>query len=121
MKLTGGNRSTRRKTCPSATLSTTNPTWTDPGSKPGLRIEKPATNRLSHSTANVKINLYKTICTTLTLIVYGCETCFLPNRATQTHSSGVWGKKREGREHLEDLGLNRGLDVKMGLLPIHVM
>jgi hypothetical protein len=39
MKLTGENRSTRRKTCPSATLSTTNPTWADPGSKPGLRGE----------------------------------------------------------------------------------
>jgi hypothetical protein len=38
------------KTCPSATLSTTNPTWTDPGSKPGLRGERPATNRLSHGT-----------------------------------------------------------------------
>jgi hypothetical protein len=25
------------KTCPTATLSTTNPTWTDPGSNPGLR------------------------------------------------------------------------------------
>jgi hypothetical protein len=30
MKLTGENRSTRKKTCPSASLSTTNPTWTDP-------------------------------------------------------------------------------------------
>jgi hypothetical protein len=29
-----GNRRTRRKTCPSATLSTTNPTWTDPGPNP---------------------------------------------------------------------------------------
>jgi hypothetical protein len=29
MKLTGENRRTRRKTCPSATSSTTNPTWTD--------------------------------------------------------------------------------------------
>jgi hypothetical protein len=28
MKLTGENRSPRVKTCPSATLSTTNPTWT---------------------------------------------------------------------------------------------
>ena len=37
MKLTGENRSTRGKTCPSATLSTTNPTWTDPGSNPGPR------------------------------------------------------------------------------------
>jgi hypothetical protein len=29
--LTGENRRTRRKTCPSATLSTTNPTWIEPG------------------------------------------------------------------------------------------
>jgi hypothetical protein len=32
-----------KEPCPSATLSTTNPTWTDPGSHPGLRDEKPAT------------------------------------------------------------------------------
>jgi hypothetical protein len=51
MKLTGENRSTRGKTCPSATLSTTNPTWADPGSNPFLRRERPATNRLSHGTA----------------------------------------------------------------------
>jgi hypothetical protein len=31
MILTGENRRTRRKTCPSATLSTTNPTWIGPG------------------------------------------------------------------------------------------
>jgi hypothetical protein len=52
MKLTGENRSTRGKTCPSATLSTTNPTGTDPGSNPGLRGGRPATNRLSRGTAN---------------------------------------------------------------------
>jgi hypothetical protein len=34
MKLTGENRNTRRKICPSATLSTTNLTWTDPGVLP---------------------------------------------------------------------------------------
>jgi hypothetical protein len=51
MKMTGENRSIRGKTCPSATLSTTNPTWTDPGSNPGLRDEIPATNRLSHGAA----------------------------------------------------------------------
>jgi hypothetical protein len=34
-----GKSTNRRKTCPSATLSTTNPTWTDPGSNPGLRSE----------------------------------------------------------------------------------
>jgi hypothetical protein len=51
MKLTGENRSARGKTCPSAILSTTNPTWTDPGSKPGLRGGRRAANRLSHGKA----------------------------------------------------------------------
>jgi hypothetical protein len=49
--LTGENRRTRRKTWPSATLSTTNSTWIDPGANPGLRGERPATNDLSHCTA----------------------------------------------------------------------
>jgi hypothetical protein len=44
MKLTGENRSTRGKTCPSATLSTTNPTLTDPGSNPGLCGGRSATD-----------------------------------------------------------------------------
>jgi hypothetical protein len=48
--LTGENRRTRRKTCPSATLSTTNPTWTDQGANPGLLGDRPATNDLSHGT-----------------------------------------------------------------------
>jgi hypothetical protein len=50
MKLTGENRSTRGKTCPSATLSTKNPTRTGPGSNPGFRGGRPATKRLSHVT-----------------------------------------------------------------------
>jgi hypothetical protein len=41
------------KTCPSAILSTTNPTWPDPGLNPGRRGGKPATNRLSYVAANV--------------------------------------------------------------------
>jgi hypothetical protein len=36
------------KTCPSATLSTTNPTWPDKGLNLGRRAGKPATNRLSY-------------------------------------------------------------------------
>jgi hypothetical protein len=40
-----------KKTYPSATLCTTNPTWTEPESNPGLRGGRPATNRLSHGTA----------------------------------------------------------------------
>jgi hypothetical protein len=51
--LTRENRRTRRETCPSATLSTTNPTWLDPGENLGLRGERPATNHLSHSTAYI--------------------------------------------------------------------
>jgi hypothetical protein len=39
------------KTFPSATLSTTNPTWPDPGSNPARRCGKPATNRLSYGAA----------------------------------------------------------------------
>jgi hypothetical protein len=38
------------KTCPSSTLSTTNPTWYDLGSNPDLHCRKPATNRLSYGT-----------------------------------------------------------------------
>jgi hypothetical protein len=40
------------KTCPSATLSTTNPTWPDLGSNPGRRGGKQATNSLSYGTAS---------------------------------------------------------------------
>jgi hypothetical protein len=57
MILTGENRITRRKTCPSATLSTTNPTFIEPGANPGLRGERPATNDLSHGTANQAITI----------------------------------------------------------------
>jgi hypothetical protein len=46
-------RRTRRKTCPSATLSTTNPTWIDQGANPGLRCQRPATNDLSHGMASM--------------------------------------------------------------------
>jgi hypothetical protein len=65
MKLTVENGSTRGKSCPSVTLSTTNLTWTDPGSNPGLRGGRSATNRLSHGTAiglvlayNVSVSSY---------------------------------------------------------------
>jgi hypothetical protein len=51
MILTGQNRRTQRKTCPSATSSTANPTSTDQGANSELRGERPVTNRLSHSTA----------------------------------------------------------------------
>jgi hypothetical protein len=39
------------KTCPVPLCPPQNPTWIDPGANPGLRGERPATNRLSHGTA----------------------------------------------------------------------
>jgi hypothetical protein len=46
-----GKPENSEKNNPSATLSTTNPTWIGPGANPGLRGERPATNDLSHGTA----------------------------------------------------------------------
>jgi hypothetical protein len=51
MILAGENQRTQRKTCPSATLSTTNHTWIDLGANLGLHDERPATNRLCNGTA----------------------------------------------------------------------
>jgi hypothetical protein len=47
-----GNPKYSEKTCPSATLSTTNPTWPDLGSNPGRHGGKLTTNRLSYGTAS---------------------------------------------------------------------
>jgi hypothetical protein len=55
MTLTGKTRRTRRETCHTATLPTTNSIWIDLGANPGLCGEKPATNSLSCSTANRRL------------------------------------------------------------------
>jgi hypothetical protein len=55
MKLRRENRSTRGENCPSATLSTTNPTLT----YRGLRGERPETNRLSHVNVTSPSSLFK--------------------------------------------------------------
>jgi hypothetical protein len=89
MIVTGENRRTRIKTCPSATLSTKNTTWIDPGANPGLRGERPATNRLSHGMAGT--NDWQNInCVSLELERggsrgMGCGTC----RVTD-HYSDPW-------------------------------
>jgi hypothetical protein len=41
------------KTFPGATLSTTNPTWSDSGSNQGRHGGKSATNRLSYGTSSL--------------------------------------------------------------------
>jgi hypothetical protein len=53
-----GKHKYSEKTCPSATLSTTNPTWLDPGLNPGRRCGKPATNRLSYGATGMEMKLY---------------------------------------------------------------
>jgi hypothetical protein len=60
MKLTGKTEVIGKKTYPSVTLSTTNPTWTDKGSNPGLRGERPAPNRLNHGTA-ISLSRYSSV------------------------------------------------------------
>jgi hypothetical protein len=47
------------KTCPGATLSTTDPTWPDLGSNSGRRDGKPTTNRLSYGASRVQAKSYK--------------------------------------------------------------
>jgi hypothetical protein len=69
MKLTGENRRARRKTCPSATLYTTNPTRAEPGSNPDLRGERPPTNRLSHGTAKLSSVRHDSSSVVLLLVV----------------------------------------------------
>jgi hypothetical protein len=56
LKIGRGNWSTRKKNCSSATLSTTNPTWLDPGMNSCRHGEMPATNRLNYGAAQ-EINL----------------------------------------------------------------
>jgi hypothetical protein len=55
--LAGENTCTRRKTSPSSTLTTRNLTWTDLGSTPVLRGERPAADCLSHGTSNLKLTV----------------------------------------------------------------
>jgi hypothetical protein len=53
-----GKQKNSEKPCASATLSTTNPTWIDPGANPGLRGERSAANDLSHGTATDRCIIY---------------------------------------------------------------
>jgi hypothetical protein len=71
MKIGRGNRSTQRKPAPTP-LSTTNPTWPDPGLNPGRRGGKPATNRLSYGAAKTGV---KELCNITRSIL--CKMCVL--------------------------------------------
>jgi len=58
--LTGKPEEIGRKICLTGTLPTLNPMWTERDANPGLRGEKPATNRLSYGTAVLK-GLFSTV------------------------------------------------------------
>jgi hypothetical protein len=59
MKIGRGKPKYSEKACPSATLSTTNPTRLDPGLNQGRRGGKPATNSLSYGAAKWKVTSKK--------------------------------------------------------------
>jgi hypothetical protein len=67
------NRSTWGKTCPSATLSTMNPTLIEPGSNQGLCGERPVDNRLNYGTALQKTWIFWSLS-------FPKRRCFLPYR-----------------------------------------
>jgi hypothetical protein len=72
-----GNPKNLEKTCPSATLSITNPTWTEPGANPGLRGKTPATNRLSHGTANMYLVFCVSVSRPASLLASNTAVCFM--------------------------------------------
>jgi hypothetical protein len=74
------SRRTWIKIIPSATLSTTNPNWTDPGLKPGFRHDRPATNHLWHGHTLRRVNLKSQF------LIYLCLCCLQSNDWMQTSS-----------------------------------
>jgi hypothetical protein len=83
MKLTEENRSTRGKTCPSTSLSTTNSTCTQLGSNRGLRGDRRTTNGLSHGTAFIYFTLlYFTLSAAISHVFF--PTSFPTDKTKQT-------------------------------------
>jgi hypothetical protein len=85
------------KTCPNATLSTTIPRGTDPGSNPGRRSGKPATTRLSCGIALVHLTENSVTIMIFCLCVQICST-FLTPKIIHKHTENVF----ESRCVLED-------------------
>ena len=56
--LTGETPSTQRKTCHISTLTTRKLTWTELGSNPGFRGDRPTTNCLSYGATILKITVF---------------------------------------------------------------
>jgi hypothetical protein len=91
----GGNR-------PSATLSTTNPTWPDLGSNPGSRGGKPVTNRLSYGTA-WKPTIYLISQLTVAQLLKKFPVFY---RIRTLITGRIWGSHGGGYEEIYHLGHN---------------
>jgi hypothetical protein len=77
------------KTCPGSTLSTTNPTWPDPGSNPGRRGGMPATNRLSYGAAWSK-QLHRKCWRTLGGQLNAAWTSYVPRKGQILKLFNIW-------------------------------
>jgi hypothetical protein len=53
MILTGEIKNPQRETCSIATLCATNSTWSDPGTNPGLRGDRPVSDSVTHGPASL--------------------------------------------------------------------
>jgi hypothetical protein len=90
-----GSRRIRRETCPSATSSITNPTWTVLGANTGHLVEKPATNRLSYGTANRPVTSF-VLCLDITK-------CYRGDRSVLLETDRCFCKAYKGDKCLEQV------------------
>jgi hypothetical protein len=97
VRITGEKRSTRRETCPSATLSTTNPTCSDLEWNHDLRGERPTTNCPCHGTVHDNYyeqveadwsSFFEIISASLTWKCFG-RNCVLPWQCKLVHNDMV--------------------------------
>jgi hypothetical protein len=89
MILTGENRSTRRKTCPGATLSTINLTWTGP--KPDLCVERPVTNHVIYGMA-LKTEMMREHCASIRNISWWLVFGETVADYCKKHVNRLWGQ-----------------------------
>jgi hypothetical protein len=86
--LTVENRRSRRKICPSTTLSTANPTWTSIRVNPGLRCQNPAAVCVLTRSKEVPALLYtaQSFNTVVTARQLNVQNCWTSSRNAATHS-----------------------------------